>query len=287
VLVPYFEKYKKPIQEIIESRVSCRTFQNRSLEDRDKERLMAFCENIQEGLKGEKIIFHLVEHGKDDLKGMKLTYYGLFKNERNFIVGITERSDFAYVSFGYAFEHVVLKATELGLGTCWLGYFNPYLIRDVVITENQIIPAICAVGYPAERPTFKEKVARFAIRASRRHDWEKLFFDEDFMVPLTKQAAGKYAGPLEYLRLAPSSGNTQPWRVVKQSDRKVFHFFKHIVSDRYEKKHLHDIDLGIAMCHFELGCAEQEIYGAWEVLEHGVADIPAKATYITTWVETN
>lgn len=283
--MPYFDKFEKPIRTTIESRISCRTYQEKSIDKHDKAQLLAFCDSLQVGLKGEKITFRLIEFGSDDLKGMKLAYYGLFKNARNFIVGIIDRSDFTHVSFGHTFEHVVLKATELGVGTCWLGYFNPYLIQDITIAEHQIIPAICAAGYPAEKSTFKEKIARFAIRASKRKNWEKLFFDGDFTVPLTQQTAGKYAGPLEYLRLAPSSGNTQPWRVVKQESRNVFHFFKHIVSDRYEKKHLHDIDLGIAMCHFELGCAEQQLTGGWEVRGHGLASIPAKTAYIMSWVE--
>lgn len=283
----HIENFKKPIRAIVESRISCRTYQSTSIKEHDKDKLRAFCRGLQEGIKGEKITFCLVEHGKDDLKAMKLADYGLFKNARNFIVGIIDRSNLVHVSFGHAMEHVVLKATELGLGTCWLGYFNPHLVRDVVITENQIIPAICAVGYPAERSTFKEKVARFAIRATKRKNWEKLFFDGDLTSPLTKETAGKYAGPLEYLRLAPSSRNTQPWRVVKQKSHNVFHFFKHIVSGRYEKKHLHDIDLGIAMCHFELGCAEQKVNGVWEVREHEVDSVPAKTAYLMSWVEKN
>jgi len=284
--VSHLEKFAKPIQEIIKSRISCRTYQDRPLAEPDKTRLLAFCDTIQEGLMGERIMFRLVEYEKKDLKGMKLTYHGLIKNARNFIVGIIEHSDSVYVSFGYAFEHVVLKATELGLGTCWLGYFNPNIIRDIAVTENQIIPAICAVGYAAERSTFKEKIARFAIRASKRKDRERLFFDGDFTKPLTEQAAGTYTEPLEYVRLAPSSGNTQPWRVVKQSDRNVFHFLKKIVNDGYEKKHFHDIDLGIAMCHFELGCTEQNIHGIWEVSDHRIADIPEKTAYIVSWAET-
>jgi len=284
--VPYLDKFEKPIQTIIKSRISCRTYQERSVDERDKARLQTFCEDIQEGLKGEKIKFHLIEYGKEDLKAMKLAYYGLFKNARNFIVGIIEQSDLAYVSFGFAFEHVVLKATEIGLGTCWLGDFDSAFMRNIAITKQQIIPAMCAVGYPAEKSSFKEKVARLAIRASRRKDWKNLFFNGDFTIPLAKQAAGKYTGPLEYVRLAPSSGNTQPWRVVKHGDRNVFHLFKHIGSDRYEKRHLHDIDLGIAMCHFELGCLEQKLHGVWEKREFELDDIPAKTAYIMSWVET-
>ncbi len=282
----HFKKFEKPIEEIIESRISCRTYQDQRLKEPDKTRLLTFCDSIQEGLKGEKISFRLVEHDKKSLKGMELTYYGLFKNAQSFLVGIIEHSDSAYVSFGYAFEHAVLKATELGLGTCWFGAFNPELVRNVGIHEYQMIPAICVVGYPAERKTLKEKIARFTIRASRRKDWKDLFFNENFSIPLNKHAAGKYTIPLEYLRLAPSSRNTQPWRIVKQENPIRLHFFKKTVREYCDEKHFHEIDLGIAMCHFELGCAEKNINGAWKTYALNLDDIPAKTSYIMSWEET-
>ncbi len=283
--MPHLEKFTDPIQGIIESRISCRTYQDRRLTEDDKSRLLAFCAGIRKGLGGEKIMFHLAEHDKRSLKGMNLTYYALFKNALTFIVGIIAQSDFAYVSFGYACEHVVLKATELGLGTCWFGDFNPYLVRNIAVTEDQMIPALCVAGYPAERKTLKEKIARFAIRASRRKDWKELFFKENFAVPLTKDTAGKYTVPLEYLRLAPSSRNTQPWRIVKQENPTRFHFFKRTIKAYCEAKRMHEIDLGIAMCHFELGCAEKNINGIWKAYAHNLDDIPEKTTYIMSWVE--
>ncbi|UCC13050.1 MAG: hypothetical protein JSW02_05865 [candidate division WOR-3 bacterium] len=282
----HFKKFEKPIKEIIESRVSCRTYQDQWLKEHDKIRLLAFCDSIQEGFKGKKISFRLVEFDKETLKGMKLTYYGLFKNALSFIIGIIAQSDSAYVSFGYAFEHVVLKATELGLGTCWFGDFNPYLVEDIAVTEDQMIPALCVVGYPAERSTIKERIARFAIRASKRKEWRNLFFHENFAEHLTKDSAGKYTVPLEYLRMAPSSRNTQPWRIVKQANPTRFHFFKQTIKAYCEKKRMHEIDLGIAMCHFELGCAEKNINGIWKAYTHNLDDVPAKTTYIMSWEET-
>lgn len=32
--------------------------------------------------------------------------------------------EYYQIDLGIAMEHIVLKATELGLGTCWIGWFN-------------------------------------------------------------------------------------------------------------------------------------------------------------------
>jgi len=38
-------------------------------------------------------------------------------------------------------------------------------------------------------------------------------------------AAGRYLDPLEMLRLGPSASNRQPWRVVKEPGREIFHLY--------------------------------------------------------------
>ena len=280
----YLVNYQSPIEQTIKTRVSCRTYQDRLLTEDDKRKLLDFCQLMTRGLHGEKISYRLIEHDAKDLKKRKLAGYGLFKNARNFIIGIIDKSDFHYVSYGYILEHVILKATELGLGTCWAGDFDPYLIKNVAVNGNQIIPAICLVGYAAAKRTLIEKAARLAIQASKRRDWDKFFFSGDFALPLTPDKAGPHADALELLRLAPSSGNTQPWRVVKEKKQDVFHFFKKVVNKRYERKKLHDIDIGIAMCHFELGAANNHIAGRWKKSEHKIQEIPTGISYMVSWI---
>ncbi|MFN3966828.1 MAG: nitroreductase family protein, partial [Endomicrobiia bacterium] len=55
------------------------------------------------------------------------------------------------IDIGIAVEHFILQATELGLGTCWLGWFNEKEAKKVLsIPENKKIDVIVAVGYPAK-----------------------------------------------------------------------------------------------------------------------------------------
>lgn len=59
---------------------------------------------------------------------------------------------------GIAGEHFVLRATELGLGTCWIGWYNRNKVRKVLkIPLLYRICALIALGRPAENIQFPEK----------------------------------------------------------------------------------------------------------------------------------
>jgi len=50
--------------------------------------------------------------------------------------------------------HMMLQATDLGLGTTWVGHFNPTLIRKEFVLPDNIVPvALLPLGYPAKDAT--------------------------------------------------------------------------------------------------------------------------------------
>ena len=52
-----------------------------------------------------------------------------------------------------AAQNLVLRATELGLGTCYIGWLHKDKIKKVLnVPGNYIIPFVITVGYPAEKP---------------------------------------------------------------------------------------------------------------------------------------
>ena len=52
-----------------------------------------------------------------------------------------------------ASSYIVLRATELGLGTCYVGWRNEEKIKDILsIPEDYILPYVITVGYPDEKP---------------------------------------------------------------------------------------------------------------------------------------
>jgi nitroreductase len=56
-----------------------------------------------------------------------------------------------------AIENMLLIATGLGLGTCWVGAFETEKIKSVLAIPGNInIHALIAVGYPGEKPGEKK-----------------------------------------------------------------------------------------------------------------------------------
>jgi nitroreductase len=56
----------------------------------------------------------------------------------------------APIDVAIALEHICLQATELGLGTCWIGSFDPEKVRLTLgIPDDIEIIELMAVGYPA------------------------------------------------------------------------------------------------------------------------------------------
>lgn len=64
---------------------------------------------------------------------------------------IWEGKNFMMLDAGLAMEHLILAATEQGLGTCWQGLFSESVVREVLnIPEEVRVIAMTPLGYPAE-----------------------------------------------------------------------------------------------------------------------------------------
>ena len=47
--------------------------------------------------------------------------------------------------------HMMLQAFELGIGSCWVGYFNADTVKEALgLPENVTVSALLPMGYPAE-----------------------------------------------------------------------------------------------------------------------------------------
>lgn len=55
-------------------------------------------------------------------------------------------------------DHVILAATELGLGTCWIAAFDPQAAREVLALPEGVEPILFTpLGYPASTPGPKSR----------------------------------------------------------------------------------------------------------------------------------
>lgn len=274
------------IVDIIRKRASCRTYNTIPIEEHKICRLKDFLQSNQTGPFGSKLRFELLdltELEKNEIG--KLGTYGVIRGGLYYIAGAVLQADRCLPDFGYAMERNILEATSLELGTCWLGgtFNRTGFARRMQIRENEIIPAITPVGYPMDQRSMLERLFRLSMSADKRKAWIELFYDGMPDRPLSTHEAGPYAGALECVRLAPSAANRQPWRVLKETGRPIFHFFlkRSPGYDILWGISLQDVDMGIALCHFEMTAGAAGLMGRWS------ADISPPAIdgteYIATW----
>jgi hypothetical protein len=90
-----------------------------------------------------------------------LGHYGKIKGAPAFIAFLGgAESPYLYERVGYLGEGVILKATRLGLGTCWVGgFFRPEVAACLVGAHpSEKVVAVTPVGYATGRWSGEEKL---------------------------------------------------------------------------------------------------------------------------------
>lgn len=170
--------------------------------------------------------------------------FGMFSGVRNYIIIVGQKNDISKEKAGYYGEKLVLKATELGLGTCWVGATFDKNVCDIGISNNEELFCVIAIGYVDTTISFKEKFIRNAMH--RNTKTIEQMYETDINIPKWFQDG------MAYVQRAPSSNNSQ---TVK------FLYKKGVVTAKIDDDSaFHFIDLGIAKLHFELGAGN----GVWK-----------------------
>jgi len=284
--------FASPVAELVGKRCSCRTYRDEPLAAEARRALEAFLAANRPGPFGGRARFALAAATPEDQAALKgLGTYGFISRAAGFVVGAIASLPNALEDYGYLMEHAILQATDLGIGTCWLGgtFAKSGFARKIGLTAGELMPAVAAVGYAADGSSAKDRIRKMAGSNFRRPAGE-LFFDGTFLTPLSPAAAGEYAGPLDMVRWAPSASNRQPWRIVRTSSG--WHFFL-ARTKGYGKgtllfavlrlADLQRVDMGIAMCHFELAALEAGLAGGWVIENPGIATPHPGAEYLATW----
>lgn len=64
----------------------------------------------------------------------------------------------ALVDATIAMQNMVLAASALGVGSCWIGACNEEKVKELLrIPKNWKVVALITLGYPAEQPTARKK----------------------------------------------------------------------------------------------------------------------------------
>ena len=289
-------EFGKPVIDIIRARRSIRSYASDKLLADDKNRITGYIKREHSTVFDSRLRFEFIDASDLDPGELRnLGTYGMITGAMYFIAGIVKKDGKGHhllVDLGYVFEKIIIFLTDMGLGTCWLGgTFNKKgFSSKIMLKEDEIMPGVSPVGIISDKRNLKSSIIRTFAGSKKRKPWEKLFFSGSFLNPLEEPDSGTYREALEMVRIAPSASNKQPWRIIKETDKDVFHFF----IDRskfYQRRsvylNMQYIDMGISLCHFELTASELGLKGKWEVRDgiqgnrgYGIA---SNTEYIITW----
>ena len=259
--------YHKPMTQLIRNRISVRTYDPKPIPEDRLKAIRLFLEDLN-ATAVSKIRFALLTRSEKS-ENMKLGTYGIISGTHTYLVGLTDLEKGNAMELGYLFEKVVLKATELDLGTVWLGgtFNRGDFEKNLAMNPNETIAIVSPIGIPKSNRSLIDSAFRLGAGSNNRKPWETLFFFNDPSHPLNKEEAGAYAEVLDMVRLGPSASNKQPWRIVKTGND--FHIFLERTPG-YASIMKYDLqlnDIGIAQCHFEMTCQELGLYGSWQSVE--------------------
>jgi nitroreductase len=257
------KKINSNFSELVRRRYSCRSFSDSSIAKETERVINNYNSSISPPFSDRIRISYISRDRLKEENFFTTGTYGMIKGAKGYLIGITKtQSPQTFENFGYCMEDALLHLTRLGIDTCWIGgVFDRKTFGKILsIDGEEIVPAVIALGYAAERRTFRDKVVRWSAGGNHRKPMDRLFFETDLQTPLNLEKEQRLRQVLENVRLAPSASNKQPWRIIKEG--RHLHFFldrDKLYSKLIPNVDLQRIDLGIALYHFEMAAGEAEI----------------------------
>lgn len=182
---------------------------------------------------------HVVEEGNkiQKISSGIIGSYGKIKAPHYLVITSEEKEGYLE-NVGFAVESIVLKLTELGIGTCWIGGFiKKQLLKDIITIKNGHKPVIVvSFGYPKDENDIVQEV----ISSRKRNSVEKFAFGD---------MGRTWQYIMEAVKAAPSAINTQPWRFFKEGNIIDSYIVKRGSLLTKSLETMNRVDIGIALRH--------------------------------------
>jgi nitroreductase len=168
-----------PLQLLVESRQSVRRYQERPVSESDIVSLLEAARQAPSAENAQPWRFVAITDPAALAELSRASFSGIFSPTRfaaraPLIVALcAERATLVeagkaikdramyQLDCGIAGEHLVLRAAELGLGTCWIGWFNRRAARRVLRAPFHVqVVCLIAAGYPLEGTEQRRKVRK-------------------------------------------------------------------------------------------------------------------------------
>lgn len=214
------------ILEAVEKRHSVRSYTDKKIDKETKEKLQ---EIIAECNMEEDMNIQLCIDEPQAFSGF-MASYGKFENVKNYIAIIAKKGDNFEEKCGYFGEKIVLKATQLGLNTCWVaGTYSKGKVK-YKLNKDEKLCCVIAFGYGKTNGVSRKtkSINQLCKINGEMPDW--------------------FEKGMKSVQLAPTAMNQQKF---------LFELDGNVVKLKPLLGFYTKLDLGIVKYHFEIGAGTE------------------------------
>ncbi|MDR0879241.1 MAG: nitroreductase family protein [Clostridioides sp.] len=254
-------------KSLIENTKSVREFTTEPIEDTKISELKAFARASRRLVPDIEIEYRAFRNSSDEVSDKLKNiagYNGNMISAPSYLIILSDPNEKYLENTGYIGENIALKATDLGISTCWVTFSDSEKVKDALnIDSSKEVSAIIALGYQV--PSNKKKVVNqsktgdnYSLSnmeivendtSSRISVQELVYLDEwGNNIDVDTLIQRGLLDIFSYTRMAPSTLNRQPWRFILAGGKVILTLKNDELTNTYESK----VDAGIAMLFFEL-----------------------------------
>ncbi len=269
------------MNNFLRDRRSFREFRNKRAKDEILNKVTTSINETLEETKGENVNIGLSLHTNGDRILEQLENIGgysgvMIKGPHYIGLEINDKEECTEIYAAYYSEKLITKINAIGLEACWITLTHVERDKklDALGSKGENTDYLLAIGYPPRSNPFTKEVM-----PSARLGVEEIVFHDSVENPIDMNVLDERSidDLFYYVRFAPSSRNSQPWRFLLKNNKVI------LLMSYCDEKDLSLIDAGVMMYYFEEMAKSIGINHNWKLIDGEETGKDAKYKYIAEY----
>ncbi len=172
--------------DVVVARKSVRGYADKPVEDEKLSKVLEVA-RLAPSWANKQCCKYIVVKDKTKIQELAGSLNGWLKQAPVIVVACADPKDsgdrngmnYYLVDVGISMQQLVLAATDLELGTCWIGAFDEAKVKKALgVPENIKVVAMTPVGYPADKEGLGSKLRKTVIGGGKRKPLAEIIHQE-------------------------------------------------------------------------------------------------------------
>ena len=172
--------------DVVASRKSVRGYENRPVEEEKLSKVLEAA-RLAPSWANKQCCRYVVVKDKAKIQELACGFNGWLKQAPVIIVACADPKDagthdgmnYYLVDVVISMQQLILAATDMELGTCWIGGFDEAKVKKALdVPENIKVVAMTPLGYPADKEGFGSKLRETVIGGGKRKPLAEIIHQE-------------------------------------------------------------------------------------------------------------